>query len=319
VTSGAAPGATTPAGAAISIEGVSKSYKGKLVVDSLSLSVSEGELMAVLGPNGAGKTTTIEMAEGFRRADQGRITVLGLDPRSDARRLRALVGLMLQEGGIYPAIQVGEAARLFASYFARPEEPGALLERVGLSQKSRSRYRQLSGGEKQRLSLALALMGRPRVLFLDEPTAGMDPRARLLTWEIVKEKQRAGVTVVLTTHSMEEAERLADRVAIVRQGRLVACDSPARLRGGDGPQLVHLEMASELAPALLLRMRQLDCVESVADRGQGSYDLRSGQPRLLVAALGQLLVEGGPELNSLRVGRSSLEEVFLNLTDEEVA
>lgn len=318
MTSGAAPTATTPAGAAISIEGVSKSYQGRLVVDSLDLAVGAGELMAVLGPNGAGKTTTIEMAEGFRRPDGGRITVLGLDPRSDGRQLHALVGLMLQEGGIYPAIQVGEAARLFASYFARPEDPGALLERVGLSQKAHFRYRQLSGGEKQRLSLALALVGTPRVLFLDEPTAGMDPRARLLTWEIVKERQRAGVTVVLTTHSMEEAERLADRVAIVRQGRLVACDSPMRLRSGDGPQLIHLELAAQLPPTLLLQLRELDLVESVEDCGHGNYDLRSGQPRLAVAAVTQLLVEGGPELNSLRVGRSSLEEVFLNLTDEEV-
>jgi ABC-2 type transport system ATP-binding protein len=316
MTAGAVPGAAL---AAISIEGVTKSYQGRRVVESLSLAVRQGELMAVLGPNGAGKTTTIEMVEGFRRPDQGRIRVLGLDPWSDARRLRPLVGLMLQEGGIYPTIQVREAARLFAGYFAHPENPDELLELVGLGQKTRARYRQLSGGEKQRLSLALALVGRPRVLFLDEPTAGMDPRARLLTWEIVKERQRAGVTVVLTTHSMEEAERLADRVAIVRHGRLVACDSPAKLRGGDGPQLVHLELASELSPALLLELRQLDCVDSVEDRGHGSYDLRSGQPRLLMVALGQLLIESGPELNSLRVGRSSLEEVFLNLTDEEVA
>jgi ABC-2 type transport system ATP-binding protein len=316
MTAGAVPEAAL---AAISIEGVTKAYQGRRVVDSLSLTVRPGELMAVLGPNGAGKTTTIEMVEGFRRPDQGRIRVLGLDPISDARQLRPLVGLMLQEGGIYPTIQVREAAHLFAAYFARPENPDELLELVGLGQKSRARFRQLSGGEKQRLSLALALIGRPRVLFLDEPTAGMDPRARLLTWEIVKERQRAGVTVVLATHSMEEAERLADRVAIVRHGRLVACDSPAKLRGGDGPQLVHLELGSELSPALLLQLRQLNCVDSVEDRGHGSYDLRSGQPRLLVAALGQLLVESGPELNSLRVGRSSLEEVFLNLTDEEVA
>ncbi|MHB8322891.1 MAG: ABC transporter ATP-binding protein [Candidatus Dormibacteria bacterium] len=301
---------------AISIQAVEKSYGQHRAVDSLSLEIEEGELVAVLGPNGAGKTTTIEMLEGYRRPDRGRIEVLGLSPITDARRFRPLVGIMLQEGGIYPTIRVGEAARLFAGYFARPESPTALLERVGLADKVGSRYRQLSGGEKQRLSLALALVGRPRVLFLDEPTAGMDPRARLLTWQLVGEQQRAGVTVVLTTHSMEEAEHLADRVAIVKSGRLVAYDSPARLRSGAGPDLVHVELESELPAAQLERLRHLSFVERVEDRGQGRYDLVSRDPAQTAAALTQMLLDGGPQLLLLRVGRSSLEDVFLDLTEE---
>ncbi len=302
---------------AVSLRAVAKSYGGRRAVDGLSLEVFEGELVAILGPNGAGKTTTIEMLEGYRRPDEGRIEVLGLDPVKDSHRFRPRAGIMLQEGGIYPTIRVGEAARLFASYFAHPLSPAALLERVGLADKTRTRYRQLSGGEKQRLSLALALVGKPQILFLDEPTAGMDPRARLLTWEIVKEQQVAGVTVLLTTHSMEEAERLADRVAIIREGRLVAYDSPSRLRGDAGPELLHAELDSELPGALLARLRQLEFLEAVDDRGQGRYDLVSSQPLRAAAELTKMLwQEGGPQLLLLRVGRASLEDVFLSLTDE---
>jgi len=305
---------------AVSLQAVAKAYGGRRAVDDLSLEVLTGELVAILGPNGAGKTTTIEMLEGYRRPDQGRIEVLGMDPITDARRFRPRAGIMLQEGGIYPTIRVGEAASLFASYFAHPQSPLALLERVGLADKVRARYRQLSGGEKQRLSLALALVGKPQILFLDEPTAGMDPRARLLTWEIVKEQQMAGVTVLLTTHSMEEAERLADRVAIIREGRLVAYDSPSRLRGASGPELVHAELDSELPATLLAQLRQLEFLEGVEDRGQGRYDLVSGEPLRAAAELTQMLLrEGGPQLILLRVGRASLEDVFLSLTDEEEA
>ncbi|HUD16682.1 MAG TPA: ABC transporter ATP-binding protein, partial [Acidimicrobiales bacterium] len=221
---------------AISIAGMRKSYGNLVAVEGLDLEIASGELVAILGPNGAGKTTTVEILEGYRRPDQGRVSVLGLDPSRDGRQLRPLVGLMLQDGGIYPTLKVRESVVLFASFFLDPSDPGELLERVGLTERAGTRFRQLSGGEKQRLSLALALVGRPQVLFLDEPTAGMDPRARLLTWEIVEEAKRAGATVVLTTHSMEEAERLADRVAILNQGALIAFDSPARLRSqSDSP------------------------------------------------------------------------------------
>jgi len=292
-----------------------KSYGTLVAVEGLDLQIAEGELVAILGPNGAGKTTTVEILEGYRRPDRGTVSVLGLDPSRQGHQLRPLVGLMLQEGGIYPTLKVRESVALFASFFVDPADPGELLDRVGLTERAGTRFRQLSGGEKQRLSLALALVGRPQVLFLDEPTAGMDPRARLLTWEIVAEAKRAGTTVVLTTHSMEEAERLADRVAILNHGALVACDSPARLRGQTDADLLHLELESILPPALLKELRGLAAVESVTDLGAGSYDLRSPAPREATAAVAQLLRAQGPQIQLLRLGRSSLEEIFLQLTD----
>jgi ABC-2 type transport system ATP-binding protein len=210
---------------------------------------------------------------------------------------------------------VKESVALFASFFANPADPEELLARVGLTEKSGARFRHLSGGEKQRLSLALALVGRPRVLFLDEPTSGMDPRARLLTWEIVREARSAGTTVVLTTHSMEEAERLADRVAILNHGALVALDTPARLRGQTDSGRLRLELEATLPAALLEEIRGLAVVDNVTDLGAGAYDLQSSSPRDAAAAVTQLLRDQGPRLLLLRVGRTSLEEVFLELTD----
>ena len=300
---------------AISISGLRKSYGSLVAVANLDLEIAAGELVAILGPNGAGKTTTVEILEGYRRPDSGRVSVLGLDPARDRRQLRPLVGLMLQEGGIYPALKVRETVRLFASFFLDPAEPGELLGRVGLLERAATQIRQLSGGEKQRLSLALALVGRPQLLFLDEPTAGMDPRARLLTWEIVEEARRAGATVVLTTHSMEEAERLADRVAILNRGVLVAFDSPAGLRGQHDSDLIQLELESDLSPQLLHELSSLASVTQVTPRGGGKYDLRSRAPREATATVAQLLRAEGPQIRQLRVGSSSLEEIFLQLTD----
>ncbi|MGC2191099.1 MAG: ABC transporter ATP-binding protein [Candidatus Dormiibacterota bacterium] len=300
---------------AISISGMGKSYGNLVAVEGLDLEIAAGELVAILGPNGAGKTTTVEILEGYRRPDSGRVSVLGLDPVRDGRQLRPLVGLMLQEGGIYPTLKVRESVALFASFFIDPADPGDLLERVGLNERAGARFRQLSGGEKQRLSLALALVGRPQVLFLDEPTGGMDPRARLLTWEIVAEAKRAGTTVVLTTHSMEEAERLADRVAILNHGALVAFDSPAGLRSRTESDLLHLELEFDLPPAQLQQLQGLASVESLTALGGGSYDLRSPAPREAAALVTQLLRADGPQIQLLRIGRSSLEEIFLQLTD----
>lgn len=300
---------------AIVISGMRRSYGQLVAVENLDLAVAAGELVALLGPNGAGKTTTVEILEGYRRPDRGQVSVLGMDPWRDGRRLRPLVGLMLQEGGIYPTLKVHESLALFASFFDSPIEPEVLLERVGLEDRAKARFRQLSGGEKQRLSLALALVGRPRVLFLDEPTAGMDPRARILTWEIIEEAKNAGATIVLTTHSMEEAERLADRVAILSHGALVAFDSPARLRSQTDSDLVHLEVESDLSSKLLQQLSELATVESVVVVGSGTYHLRSSKPREAAAAVTRLLESEGPQLILLRLGRSSLEEVFLQLTE----
>ncbi len=298
----------------VSLRGVTKSYGPNRGVMDLDLEVGEGELLAVLGPNGAGKTTSVEIMEGYRRPDRGTVRVLGLDPVRDRRRCIPQLGIMLQEGGVYPSLSVGEAVRLFAAYFANPVPPGELLELVELSDRVRSRYRTLSGGERQRLSLALALVGRPRLLFLDEPTAGMDPRARLLTWEAVREQRRRGVTVLLTTHSMEEAERLADRVAIINQGRLVALDTPSALIGAGGGGVVELETIEALTVEGQARLSALASVERSREVAPGHYLLRTASPPQALVEVASLLRDEGPQVLRLQVGGGSLEEVFLELT-----
>ena len=298
----------------VSLRGVTKSYGPQRGVMDLDLEVAEGELLAVLGPNGAGKTTSVEIMEGYRRPDRGTVRVLGLDPVRDRRRCIPQLGIMLQEGGVYPSLAVGEAVRLFAAYFANPVPPEELLQLVGLSDRARSRYRTLSDGERQRLSLALALVGRPRVLFLDEPTAGMDPRARLLTWEAVREQRRRGVTVLLTTHSMEEAERLADRVAIINQGRLVALDTPSALIGAGGGGVVELETIEALTPEGEARLLALASVERSREVAPGRYLVRTASPPQALVEISSLLRDEGPPVLRLQVGGGSLEEVFLELT-----
>ena len=214
---------------AIEVAGLEKRYGDVRAVDGLALTVDAGEVFGFLGPNGAGKTTTVETLEGYRRPDRGRVRVLGLDPIRDGRQLRPQIGVMLQDGGLYPGVRPLEALQLFAAYYDHPADPEALLERVGLSGARRTLVRRLSGGQQQRLSLALALVGHPSLVFLDEPTAGMDPRARATTWELVRSLSGDGVTVLLTTHAMDEAEQLCHRVAIINAGRLVACGTPAEL------------------------------------------------------------------------------------------
>lgn len=304
-------------GTAVSLRQITKKYGERRAVDGISLDVAAGELVAVLGPNGAGKTTTIEMVEGYRRPDSGEVRVFGMDPVRQRTACLPLLGIMLQEGGVYPTLSVAEAVALFAAYFADPDSPDAVLERVGLTDRRRTRYRQLSGGEKQRLSLALALVGRPRLLFLDEPTAGMDPRARLLTWEVVRERQRLGVTVMLTTHSMEEAERLADRVAIIHQGKLVALDTPDGLRRQAGPEVLDLELAGELDQELQRALTDLPAVESAERSSDGAYRVRSPRPREAAKEITALLADRGPALRQLRIGRGSLEDAFLFLTEDQ--
>ena len=299
---------------AVVLRGVTKSYGPRRGVEELDLEVREGELLAILGPNGAGKTTTVEIMEGYRRPDRGTVRVLGLDPLRDRRRCVPQLGIMLQEGGVYPSLAVSEALRLFAAYFAHPVPPSELLQLVGLSDRARSRYRTLSGGERQRLSLALALVGRPRVLFLDEPTAGMDPRAKLLTWEVLAEQRRRGVTVLLTTHSMEEAERLADRVAIIDRGRLVALDTAAALIGASGGGVVELETNEPLSSAELERLGALPAVQQAQEQAPGRYLVRAADPRRALAEITGLWASQGPLVRRLQVGGGSLEEVFLELT-----
>jgi ABC-2 type transport system ATP-binding protein len=223
--------------AAIAVKALRKRYGDTVAVDGVSFSVSSGEVFALLGPNGAGKTTTVEILEGFRRPDEGDISVLGYDPARDLKRLAPRIGVMPQDGGLWAGIRPREAVRLFARLYDTSEDPDVLLERLELAELRRRTFRNLSGGERQRLSLALAVVGRPQVAFLDEPTAGIDPRGRAVVWDVIAELKQRGTTVLLTTHLLDEAERLADRVGILHHGRLVATGTPDELMAADADEI----------------------------------------------------------------------------------
>ena len=299
---------------AIAVRGLVKRYGGVAAVDGLDLTVERGETIALLGPNGAGKTTTVECCEGYRRPDAGEVTVLGLDPRRDARRLRPRVGLMLQEGGVYPMARPGEVLRLFAAFHARPLDPDGLLDRVGLGEARATRFRDLSGGQKQRLALAMALVGRPELVFLDEPTASLDPVARRLTWQHISELRSEGVTVVLTTHLLDEAEELADRVAIIDHGRLVALGTP--------DELTHTsrgELEFSARPGLARDRLGVALGARVDEVRAGRYVVHAANTPLLVERLASWLAAEDVVLGELKAGKRSLEDVFLRITAEESA
>src|SRR5436309_581073 len=236
---------------AIVVDNFSKTYGSHRVVDNLHFTVHRGEVFALLGPNGAGKTTTVETLEGYRTPDEGTIRVLGLDPIRDAHVLKPQIGVMLQQEGLYPGLTAREVLHLFAGYYQHPQNTDGLLERVGLTTSAKTRCRRLSGGQKRRLALAVALVGNPGLVFLDEPTAGMDPQARLATWEIIRDLKCNGATVLLTTHLMDEAERLADRVAIIDHGRLIALDTPRGLTGVENANIVRFVATPGLDSAQL--------------------------------------------------------------------
>jgi len=305
----------TPAADALEVVELEKHYGATRAVDGLSLRVAPGEVFGILGPNGAGKTTTVEILEGYRRPDRGTVRVLGLDPIADGPRLRPQVGVMLQEGGLAPGIRPLEALRLFASFYDNADDPERLLGALGLDDARQTFVRRLSGGQRQRLSLALALVGRPRVLFLDEPTAGMDPHARAATWDIVRGLRNDGVTVVLTTHGMDEAEQLCDRLAIVDHGRLVALGTPTELTSAAAGDETRFSCepgiaAVELGAALGLGP------DAVTETRAGEYLIAAEATPELVADLAVWLRDAGIRLGELQAGRRSLEEVFLRLTRE---
>lgn len=300
---------------AIEVQGLVRRYGERNVVDGLSFQVRRGEVLALLGPNGAGKTTTVEILEGYRSPTAGHVRVLGLDPVRDAAQLKPRIGVMLQDGGVAPAIRPLEALELFASFFQRPADPRALLKLVGLEEAAKIRYRALSGGQKQRLSLALALVGKPELVFLDEPTSGMDPQARRATWEIIRGLAADGATVLLTTHFMEEAEHLADRVAIVDAGRLVALDTPAALGRSSGPpQELRFRAAPGLQPWEIAAA--LGNEVTVAELRPGEYALHGAIQPATVARLTRWLQERNVLLSDLRVGQQTLEDVYLRLTTD---
>jgi ABC-2 type transport system ATP-binding protein len=300
------------------VAGLTKTYGAVRALDGLSFAVAAGEVFALLGPNGAGKTTALEILEGYRAPDAGRVAVLGLDPRRDARRLKLQIGVMLQQDGLQPGLTAREILHLYARFFPSPADPEALLDTVGLRASATIRCRRLSGGQKRRLALAVALVGRPALIFLDEPTTGMDPQARLATWNIIRDLHAAGTTVVLTTHLLDEAERLADRVAIVDRGRLVALDTPRALTGaGSGAAgRVRLVAPPGLDTAALAR---LPGARAAREEEAGRYVLETADAPALLAGLTAYLRDQGVTLSELRVGHGSLEETFLHLTGREEA
>ena len=305
----------TPAEEAIVVKNFTKSYGSNRVVDELQFTVQRGEIFALLGPNGAGKTTTIETLEGYRTPDQGRVRVLGLDPIRESQKLKPHIGVMLQQDGLYPGLTAREVLHLFAGYYRQPQNIDSLLERVGLNTANKTRCRRLSGGQKRRLALAVALVGNPTLVFLDEPTSGMDPQARLATWEIVRELKQNGVTVLLTTHLMDEAERLADRIAIIDHGRLVAFDTPSGLTGAQNSTVVRF-----IAPAGLdcTQLSALQSARTAEEIRPGSYLIETDTAPLLIAELTAWLRDQHITLTELRVGHGSLEDLFLRLTGSEM-
>ena len=293
-----------------------KKYGQVTAVAGLSLRAERAEITAIVGPNGAGKTTTIEICEGYRKPDGGSVAVLGLDPVRDARQLKPKVGVMLQSGGIPTAARTGEYLRVMAGFHARPIDPQLLLDRLGLAAAARTPFKRLSGGQQQRLSLAAAVVGRPELVFLDEPTAGLDPQARHVTWALIESLRTAGTTVILTTHFMEEAERLADRVAVVDGGKLVACGTPAELTGSAGQVRFRAEPGLDVESLLAAIPAGSAAKESPA----GHYLLEVGgqvDPRF-VAAVTAWCADHGVLAQNLRIESRTLEDVFLELTGREL-
>ena len=272
------------------VDSLEMRYGSKTAVDGLSLTVARGSVTAVLGPNGAGKTTTLETCEGYRRPQRGTVRVLGLDPQADRRALLPRIGVMLQEGGAWSGVRAEEMLRHAASLHAAPLPRALLVERLGLAACGRTPYRRLSGGQKQRLALAMAIVGRPELVFVDEPTAGMDPQARRDTWDLLRELRADGVTVVLTTHYMDEAESLADTVHIIDRGQLIASGSPVELTRGGRVSTIRLSLL-------------------VTGPADGST----------LARVSRWCEEHDVLPESLSLGTRSLEDVFLELTGRELS
>src|SRR3954447_12264729 len=309
--------------AAIEASGVRKRYGSREVLEGVDLSVARGELVALLGPNGAGKTTTVEILEGYRRADDGTVRVLGLDPARDGGELRARLGLMLQDGGVDPRSTPREVLRLHARLFRDAEDPDALLADAGLEPVARTRYRRLSGGERQRLALALALLGRPELLVLDEPTAGMDPAAKQATRERISGLRAAGTSILLTTHELGDVERVADRVVVLDRGRVAAAGTPAELTGGGVPRVrFRLSAVLDEAERLALALAVAPGARLVEDGAAGRYELRDlpGTPDpATIASLAAWCAARGLLLGELLVGGATLEERYLELVGREGA
>jgi ABC-2 type transport system ATP-binding protein len=302
---------------AVEIRGLAKRYGTLSAVDGLTLTARRGEVTAILGPNGAGKTTTIEVCEGYRRADAGTVSVLGLDPARHAGRLRPRVGVMLQSGGIPPAVPAAEYLTTLSRFHMKPHDPAWLLDITGLTSVAKTPFKRLSGGQQQRLSLAAALIGRPELVFLDEPTAGMDPQARRATWDLVAAMKNDGVSVILSTHFMDEAEILADHVVVIDHGRSVADGTPAQLTGSAGQLRFRAEPGLDTDSLLTALPAGAAAKESPA--GHYLIEVPGGtvEPALL-AAVTAWCADRSVLPSSLQIESRTLEDVFLELTGREL-
>jgi ABC-2 type transport system ATP-binding protein len=277
---------------AISVRGLHKSYGDLEAVRGVDFDIYEGEVFGLLGPNGAGKTTTVEILEGYRRRTAGEVTVLGHDPQDPGPEFRQRIGVVLQQSELWPNLTVRETHRVFAGYYAHPRDIDEVIELVGLTEKQSARVKTLSGGQKRRLDLGVALVGDPDLVFLDEPTTGFDPAARRAAWEMIRSLRSLGKTVLLTTHYLDEAEQLADRVAVMREGRIVTLGTPRELTSAD------LEVE--------IRYR----------RNGEEVLLRTSEPTRVLHELTEEALAHGEELERLEVRRPTLEEVYLALVDD---
>jgi ABC-2 type transport system ATP-binding protein len=293
----------------VSVDHLRVRYGDTLAVDDVSLSINRGEIFGILGPNGAGKTTTVEAIGGLRRPDGGSVSVLGLDALANRQELRQRVGVQLQTSELPDKLRVGEALELFASFYGEPADPGRLLALLGLEAKRDDRFSHLSGGQRQRLSIALALIGRPELAILDELTTGLDPQSRRETWKLIEGIRDEGVTVILVTHFMEEAERLCDRLALLHHGRVIAIDTPSALAAGSaGRQRISFRPSQTLDVASL---RALPDVGDVARQGDRITVEGTGD---LVATVMEALVRDGVVPRQTRIEQSTLDDAFVALT-----
>ena len=301
--------------AVVVAESIAKRYGETVAVADVSLAIPAGQITAVLGPNGAGKTTSLEICEGFRRPDQGRVRVLGIDPLHFTAPQRAAVGIMLQSGGVWATARPAETIGHVASFYRNPRDPAELIERLTLQRAAKTPYRRLSGGEQQRVKLACALVGRPALLFLDEPTAGLDPHARRAVWDLIGEEREAGTAVVLSTHLMDEAERLADRIIILHQGRVVVEGTPKELTAAVEADQIVLDTGARVDTTDL--MAALPEGATITERGPGRYAVDAPVSPSVLSAVSAWCADNRIPQHAISIQRQTLEDVFLAMTGDQ--